>query len=263
VQIDWFTLVAQIVNFLILVVLLKVFLYGPIVRAMDEREAKIAARLRQAEEERANAEQEAQALNRERQELEARKDEFLERARAEAEKVQKELFHETREMVEHAQQRWWQAIEREREEFIQNLRQRVSRQAGEIARRALSELASVDLETRMIDIFIHRLQALNEEQKEAIGDSISSMDGRIWIRSAFEIPKPKRQDLVQTLEEHFTNGYTIEVEFELDPNLIAGIELQAHGHRLAWSVEDYLDSLEERLDTAFDEIARQELQNVG
>ncbi len=42
-QIDWFTLFAQIVNFLIVVVLLRRFLYKPILQAMAEREAKIAA----------------------------------------------------------------------------------------------------------------------------------------------------------------------------------------------------------------------------
>ena len=47
-QIDWFTVVAQIVNFLILVWLLKKFLYGPIIRAMDDRERRIASRLEEA-----------------------------------------------------------------------------------------------------------------------------------------------------------------------------------------------------------------------
>ncbi len=47
--INWFTVLAQIVNFLILVYLLKRFLYGPIIRAMQEREKKIARRLQDAE----------------------------------------------------------------------------------------------------------------------------------------------------------------------------------------------------------------------
>ena len=47
-QIDWFTVVAQIVNFLTLVGLLKKFLYGPIIRAMDDRERRIASRLEEA-----------------------------------------------------------------------------------------------------------------------------------------------------------------------------------------------------------------------
>ena len=47
--IDWFTVCAQIVNFLVLVALLKHFLYGPILRAMDAREQTIAGRLAEAQ----------------------------------------------------------------------------------------------------------------------------------------------------------------------------------------------------------------------
>jgi len=44
--IDWFTVGAQIVNFLILVWLLQHFLYKPILNAIDAREKRIAANLR-------------------------------------------------------------------------------------------------------------------------------------------------------------------------------------------------------------------------
>ena len=47
-MIDWFTVSAQIINFLILVFLLKRFLYGPVIRAMDKREEAIAGRLKDA-----------------------------------------------------------------------------------------------------------------------------------------------------------------------------------------------------------------------
>ena len=40
--INWFTVVAQVINFLILVWLLKRFLYKPILHAIDEREKGIA-----------------------------------------------------------------------------------------------------------------------------------------------------------------------------------------------------------------------------
>ena len=56
--IDWFTVLAQIINFLVLVYLLKRFLYGRIIRAMDERERKIALRLEEAQGRKEEAEQE-------------------------------------------------------------------------------------------------------------------------------------------------------------------------------------------------------------
>ena len=56
--IDWFTVIAQIVNFLVLVYLLKRFLYKPIIKAMDGREQRIAGRLEEADKREEEARQE-------------------------------------------------------------------------------------------------------------------------------------------------------------------------------------------------------------
>ena len=53
--INWFTVCAQAINFLILVWLLKRFLYKPILHAIDEREKGIAAQLADAEAKKAEA----------------------------------------------------------------------------------------------------------------------------------------------------------------------------------------------------------------
>ena len=53
--INWFTVVAQAINFLILVWLLKRFLYKPILHAIDEREKGIATQLAEAEAKKAEA----------------------------------------------------------------------------------------------------------------------------------------------------------------------------------------------------------------
>ena len=53
--IDWFTIGAQALNFLILVWLMKLFLYAPILLAIDTREKRIAAELADADAKKAEA----------------------------------------------------------------------------------------------------------------------------------------------------------------------------------------------------------------
>ena len=76
-QVDWFTLIAQVVNLLVLVGLLKHFLFGRIVRAMNEREATIAGRLEEAARGRALAQQEAESLRAKHRELEEQREQIL------------------------------------------------------------------------------------------------------------------------------------------------------------------------------------------
>ena len=57
-NINWFTVIAQVINFLILVWLLKKFLYKPILNAIDEREKKIADKIKDADAQKALAHKE-------------------------------------------------------------------------------------------------------------------------------------------------------------------------------------------------------------
>ena len=53
--IDWFTVGAQVLNFVVLVWLMKRFLYRPILDAIDAREKRVAAELADADARRAEA----------------------------------------------------------------------------------------------------------------------------------------------------------------------------------------------------------------
>jgi F-type H+-transporting ATPase subunit b len=53
--IDWFTVAAQVLNFVILVWLMKRFLYKPILHSIDEREKQVAAELSNADKKKAEA----------------------------------------------------------------------------------------------------------------------------------------------------------------------------------------------------------------
>ena len=83
--IDWPTVAFQIINFLILVALLKRFLYGRIVQAMETRETHIAAEWAAANEQREASERTRQELDAQTRALEEEKSEILREARHEAE----------------------------------------------------------------------------------------------------------------------------------------------------------------------------------
>jgi len=263
VEIDPFIVIAQIINFLILVIILKLLLYKPIIKVMDEREEKISSRLKEAEEKMAIAKQEKENYQKERQHLEDSRAEMFEEARSEADEFQKKLFHEAREAVEQARRRWHEAIEREKEDFLTDLRQRISHQSGEVARRALQEMADIDLEQRMIEIFLVRLQDIDAAKKEDIASAIRTSDGQVVIRTAFDIPDNLREKLKYAIETNLTDGDRVEAEFETTTDLISGIELMVHGHRIAWTLEDYLESLEEEMGFVMQEKALEKTQKVG
>jgi len=82
--IDWFTVVAQIINFLILVFLLKHFLYGRIINAIDQREGRITSRLEDAEIQRREAENEAAMFKLKNQDFDSQREEMISNAKVPA-----------------------------------------------------------------------------------------------------------------------------------------------------------------------------------
>src|SRR5688572_4022122 len=116
-QIDWFTFTAQVLNFLVLVWLLKRFLYGPIHRAIDERERTIAQRLEAAAERESAAVATQKSYEHQQAELAHLKESLLADAAAEAEQWRKERLQELREEVAQARRTWHESIAREQQQF--------------------------------------------------------------------------------------------------------------------------------------------------
>jgi len=153
----------------VLVLLLRHFLYRRVVRAMDERETRIDSRLKEAQERKKEAEQEAESYRKKNQELLDRDEELLAKAREEADIWRKKLEENARIEVEENKARWYEAVERQKEAFLIDLRRRAGEQTYIIVRRVLKDLANDDLERQIINTFIKLLANLEDDEKEALG----------------------------------------------------------------------------------------------
>lgn len=122
-HIDWFVFFSQIVNLMILMFLLKKFLYGRIIGAIDAREAKIAALFEEAEQSRRGAETAALTHERKLRELDEGYEAMTEKARQDAEKYRERLEEKAREETDFLKNRWTDAVKSERENFLRELRQ--------------------------------------------------------------------------------------------------------------------------------------------
>src|SRR5665647_1757282 len=86
-QINWFTVIAQIINFLILVWLLKRFLYKPILKAIDEREEKIAAQIKDAEAKDVTAKKEQAEFQKKNETFDKEKKEFIDTLKSDSKPI--------------------------------------------------------------------------------------------------------------------------------------------------------------------------------
>ena len=79
--IDWFTVGAQALNFVILVWLMKRFLYKPILGAIDAREIRIARELANADTKEAEARSQVDEFRHRNEKFDQQRDEMLSEAK--------------------------------------------------------------------------------------------------------------------------------------------------------------------------------------
>jgi F-type H+-transporting ATPase subunit b len=247
-QIDWFTFTAQVLNFLVLVWLLKRFLYGPIQRAIDERERTIAQRLDSAAERETAAAAAQESYEQQQAELAHLTESLLSDAAAEADQWRKERLQELRQEVAQARQTWHESLAREQQQFLGELRQRTVRQVQEVVRHVLQELADTDLEHQAVQQFLHRLDELLSGQWRGLQNGRAG--STIVVRTAFPLSPDDQKSLEQDLAGRMNGG---PVHFEVDRELICGIELVRGDHKLEWNVDHYLESLERSIASAIDQ----------
>ena len=245
--IDWFTVVAQIVNFLILVLLLKRFLYGRIVKAMDDRQAKIVEEARKAEDDRERAREEANAYTDKIRAFEEAYHERLKRTEQDVKELRARQIQEARNEVAAMREQWGESLARQQADFVSELKRRSGEELCRIARRALDDLADATLEQQALRVFVDELVADAEKQtalREAIGDTPTA----ITISSSFSIPEEQRQALTLQLQKNVIGER--EILFEEDPEMSCGITLHGNSHVVEWNMDAYVDELAQQFQEA-------------
>jgi F-type H+-transporting ATPase subunit b len=240
--IDWFTIVAQAINFLILVWLMKRFLYKPILHAIDAREKRIAAELENAGAKKAEAEKEHEKFKEKNEEFDLQRTALLSQATEEAKAERQRLLDEARQAADVLRAKRQDALKREQQSLNEEITRRTREEVFAVARKTLADLAGASLEERMSEVFMRRLRELDGEAKEGLAKALKTSSAPVLVRSAFDLPSEQRAEIRHALNETFSAG--IQVRFETVPDVISGIELTANGRKVAWSIAGYLASLE-------------------
>jgi F-type H+-transporting ATPase subunit b len=243
--IDWFTLCVQIINFLILVWLLKKVLYQPVLNAMAEREAKIAARLNDAAEKAAKAEHEKGKFLDLQQQLKSSAAGEMLRAKEEADKFRDELIASVRREIETNRAQWLASLDKEKESFLKETSLTIARGFHKLANNTLRDLAGDDLEKRVLTVFLSELGKLSQEENEQISRHIAETGDNVIVTSAFAVSSLLKDEIVRSLE--FMWGKNLHSQFLVDESLLAGIHIEIAGKKIQWDAGNYLEKFAKEL----------------
>lgn len=249
--IDWFTVVAQIVNFLVLVGLLKHFFWERLLKAIDERERGIEHRLAEAEgknREAGLAVERARVMAAEEEHERAR---LLGEAQRDAADLRTQAIRDARQSVQALEKKWLDELDREKAAFAGEVRRRAVAQILAVIRRALADLACADLRDCTVRVFVDKLRSLDPAVLREI-----AAGGELKVVTSGDLSDEQRCAIRQAFGP-------APLEFTRDPALAWGIELRGGGRKIGWNIDSYLESLEKSLSETLGHPAESTLEMVS
>lgn len=243
--VDWFTVGAQALNFVILLWLMKRYLYRPILVAIDARERRIADELAGADAKRTEAQTARDEFQKKNEEFDQQRAALMSKAADEARAERQRLIDEARQAADALSAKRQETLISDARSLNQAIGRRIQLEVFAITRKALTDLATTSLEERLSEVFTRRLRELDGQEKVNLTDAFKAASAPALVRSAFALPEQQRTAIQNAFNEVFS--VAVQLQFETAPELVSGIEVTANGQRLAWSIADYLTSMEKEI----------------
>ncbi|WP_305909486.1 hypothetical protein Q9L42_005205 [Methylomarinum sp. Ch1-1] len=245
-SIDWFTVAAQIVNFLILVWLLKKLLFRPLMNVMERRELGINGRLQQAHRQMDEAQALKQQYQQHLQQLQEERDAKMAEARQQAEDEKTELLRRLGDDMQRKKMQFEAEMQRQQQELGESIRQMLSEKALALSDKILTELASESLEQRIIERFLEHLSSLPQDERDAFTQALRQQH-QATIITGFPANEANRRRIQRWLDEFAPDCRLL---FEQRDAIVCGIALEVGGRSWEWNVDRYLSELESELLTS-------------
>ncbi len=243
---DWFTVGAQVLNFMILAWLLKHFLYKPVLEAIDAREKRIAAETASTDEREAATQRASDELEQRSKAFDSERAALLDKASENARVERERLLDAARQAADGLTALRHSELRQDARTLGEAIRRRTQEEVFAITRRTLVDLADIDLERRICEVFVTRLRALPGEAKDDLAKAVMRSAQSPLVRSAFDLPDEQRNLIRAVLNEILEAD--IPLRFETSPGEVGGIDLIAGGRGLKWSIAGYLGALQSGID---------------
>lgn len=240
-EINWFTVIAQIVNFLILVWLLKRFLYKPVLKAIDERKKKIEARLEDAAMRKAEAKKDQDLFRQKNEDFDKERSVKMNLAQEHVNTEKERLFEEVRNESNALRSKFENSFKQRKQELTDSLKRKTKDEVFAIVGKTLSDLANANLEDQVINVFIKKIGNLDEVEKSKFVNALNNKHNPVAIKSVFDLSAGSKQKLEKAIGQFAEKQ--LDFNYKLEAELLSGIEIETASYQMSWNIESYLDSL--------------------
>jgi len=237
-ELNWSTFLLEILNFLVLVWILKHFLYRPVLNLIARRRAAIEDQLSEAKQLHADADSLKQQYEHRLVDWEQERQKAMENLMRELEENRLHALDELKAELAREEEKLRVARSRQDKQAVRAIETRALQQGAEFASRLLAEAAGPELENRLFDLLLDDLSVLSADQISVLNNGWGDSPERILVTSAFPLTEDKRHRLEDILTR--VTGLSAPVHYEQDVKLMAGLNITIGAWVLQLNVRDEL-----------------------
>ena len=237
-ELNWSTFVLEIINFLILVWILKRFLYKPVLDVITRRRAGIEQTLAEAKKLHANAKALQDQYENRLQDWEQEKQQARDTLQTDIETERTRLMEALRKSLDQAQEKARVSEQRRLQLSINKAEEMALTQGAQFASRLLTSAAGPELEDRLLTLLIDDLNRLSAERVTQLRASLGETPSEIHIVSAYPLSESQRQTLEQALND--ITQLSLPFHYDRDGALLAGLHISIGAWVLGINVRDEL-----------------------
>jgi F-type H+-transporting ATPase subunit b len=234
------TFLFQVINFVVLLFILKKLLYKPVKEIMEKRRGLIEKTIGDAERTKKEAlelkEQQQQEVNR----LKALQPQMIENVKKEAAEERKKLLIEAKEEAVKMIEKEKSLFEIEKKKSENALRDNTIEAVSVFASNLLKDISDEDLNKSVYRKVLRELERISPNMK-TIEDGSPSID----LVSAYPLEEEELMQLEKILEQHLLKKMSINTN--VDRSLIAGLKIKLNDRVYDFSLKGQIDSLASRL----------------
>ena len=253
-NINWSTVFFQIINFWIIVWILKKYLFKPVLSSMDKREKMIQAKLKEAEDAKKNAEKEKQNLLNKIASLEQSKASILAEAYKKADMEYAVLLKSFNAEMTGKRKAFEEQVILEREFLRNSIKDLAGQTILKTLSDALQNLANTDIEKSVLENFILKLKSKNVEKLGEL-KKYYQKNKSLGIYTSFDLDT-KTKHLISSSIADVIDVKNIKTEFEKHHDIICGIEIVCPPLLISYGVNTYISEFKKNLDNGLAELTK-------
>lgn len=240
-QIDWWTLGLQAINFLVLVWLLQRFLYKPVQNVIEERRSLAETKAAEAKALLAEAQSTKQKYEEAQKRIEQDRRDILDQTHREIEEQRGKTMSEARSQAQAIISTAQQEINVERDKTLKAMKEDISKLAADVARTMLGDLGPQVPHDIFLNKIERTLNEMPESERTRIDKELADNGASLTIITARPLEEKERQIWQKRLAADLRTD--VNVKFKNDASLLGGTEMHFPHTVLKFTWADQIERL--------------------